>query len=259
MRRPSLLLTGAAAAALGLTLLLSACGGDDEPLTVEQAETIVQAGLLTVEDLPSVNWTVTEGATVSEDEEGISSDDMFGDTEACRDLEAAILEVTGQSAEGQEEIPPLAEASRSFEFGGDQTLVARSVESGVAVPEDRSSIDDAFDLLREVFTADHVRPCFESSFQESMGGEDVGVVISRFEVTEPARVKPEGVALALDLEAVAFIIPINMHMQMHFWPEGPAVGQLFLIELNSDTLATGSEAILENARKRLADAVAANR
>ncbi len=260
-RRP-LLLLGAALAAL-TSLVALGCSSEAEPLTAEQAAAVAADGLLTEEDLPSAEWEIAEGEEAAsdggEDAVGPDTDDLFANTEACQDLEAAIEELIGRDDETTEDTPPLAEASRSFDFGGDDQLIFRSVQASVSVPADPAEVDAGFEALREVMNADTVRPCFESAFTEALaGGGEMGVTISRIDVTEPAKVSDDAIALAIDLEAIAVIIPINLHLEMHFWPEGPAVGELMLMELNSELLADSAPEILEAARARLAAAVEAN-
>jgi len=260
MSRRPLLLLGAALTAL-TSLVALGCSSEAEPLTAEQAAAVVAAGLLTEEDLPSADWTVTEGEDAASEDEAIGpdTDDLFANTEACQDLQAAIEEVLGSEAAAAEETPSLAEATRTFEFGGDEQLAMRSVEASVSVPADPADVEAGFEALREVMNADAVRPCFESAFTEALsGGEEMGVTISRIDVTEPAKVNDDAVAIAIDLEAIAVIIPINLHLEMHFWPEGPAVGQLMIMELNSELLKDSAPEILEAARTRLAAAVEAN-
>ncbi|MCB9482908.1 MAG: hypothetical protein H6675_02760 [Dehalococcoidia bacterium] len=257
-RRPALI-AGTAVAVLA-ALFSTACKSESKPLTAEQAESLAQAGLLTQEDLPSAEWTVTDGPT-TDGEQGDGPPDantLFADTEACRDLEAAINAAGFSTADAAEDAP-LAETERSFDFDGGDSLVARSVQSSIAVPQDPKEIEAGFEALRKVMTADGVRPCFESAFTESLGGEDSGVTISSIEVTDIEKVTEDGVAIGLDLQAVAFIIPINLHMEMHMWPEGPAAGQLMIMELNSETLKDASADIREAARTRLAEAVKANK
>jgi hypothetical protein len=257
-RRP-FLLVGTVLTALTALVALG-CSSEDEPLTAEQAAAVAAAGLLTEEDLPNAEWTVTEGEGAEDAEEDIGdTDDLFASTESCQDLQAAIEELFGTEEEA-EETPSLAEATRTFDFGGDDQLVLRSVEASVSVPADPAEVEAGFEALREVMNADAVRPCFESAFTESLsGGEDMGVTISSLEVTEPAKITDDAIAIAIDLEAIAVIIPINMHMEMHFWPEGPAVGELMFMELNSDLLKDNAPEILEAARTRLAEAVEANK
>ncbi|MGE3960307.1 MAG: hypothetical protein AB7F65_01330 [Dehalococcoidia bacterium] len=258
IRRPALI-AGTAAAVLA-ALFSAACSSEEEPLTAEQAAAIAQAGLLTQDDLPSAEWVVTEGAqedTDGEVDDPTDTDDLFANTEACQALDEAMT-AAGFTDEGGA-FSPLAEAERSFDFEGGESLVARSVQAGVLVRPEASDIDEAFEALREVMSADAVRPCLESAFTESLGGDESGLTISTINVTDVEKVTDDGVGIGLDVEAVALIIPINLHMEIHMWPEGPAAGQLILMELNSETVQDATPEILEAARTRLAEAVEANR
>ena len=261
MRRP-LLLAGAALAAL---FALACSDSADEPLTAEQAAAIVEAGLLTEEDLPSSTWTVTDGAA-DDDTEGDTADsapdadDMFGDTAACQDLETAIEDLVGD--ENAADTHALAEGERTFEAGGGDSLVVRSVQSSVSVPADSADVEAGFEALRKVFNAETLRPCFEEGFMASFteGSEGAeGITVTELEVTEPATIARDGVGVALDFTAIAFIIPIELHLEMHFWPQGDAVGSLMIMEMNSELLRDGAADLLTAAEARLADAVEANR
>ncbi len=268
MSRRTALIAGAAIA-LFSAILATACSGGDEPLTAEQAAAIVQAGLLTEEDLPSVDWTITDGPGEEDasDEDVSDPTEMFGESEACKDLAQAFIELggsAGDAGEGgaaEDESDALAEAERAFEFGGDESLVIRNVQSSVSVLGTDEEVDAAFELLQEVMTADAMRPCFESIFTEALaGGEEAGVTISSLDISDPETlVNEDAVGIAMDLEAIAFIIPINLHLEMHFWPEGPAAGQLLFMEMNSETLQDAAPEIIEAAGTRLAEAVKANR
>jgi|GEM_PF-3255983 len=255
-RRP-LLLVGVAFAALTALVALG-CSSEDEPLTPEQAAAIVEAGLVAEEDLPSTVWEVTDGPA-EDGGEGEEPDDMFAGTEACQDLEAAIEAFA--VSEG-EDTPPLAEGERSFDAGG-ESLVLRSVQTSVIVPDDPAEVEQGFTALREVFNAETLRPCFEEAFMEgflsSDGADAEGVAVTELALTEPETVIEDGVGIALDVEAVAFIIPIALHLEIHMWPEGPAVGSLMFMEMNSELLQENSADMLEAARTRLAAAVEANR
>jgi len=256
-RRP-LLLVGAVLTVL-TALVAVGCSSEDEPLTAEQAAAIVAAGLLTEADLPSADWIVTEGAEQDEEAAGPDTDDLFASTEACQDLAAAIDALTGNEEDGTSARPNLAEASRSFEFGGSNQLVLRTVEASVSVPTDPAEVEAGFEALRQVMNADAVRPCFEAAFTGALAtGGEMGLTIDRIDVTEPAKVSANAIAIAIDLEATAVIIPIVMHLEMHFWPEGPAVGELMFMELNSGLLKDAMPEILEAARARLEAAVKAN-
>ena len=255
-RRP--LLLGVAIAALAAFLGLG-CTSEDEPLTAEQATAILEAGLLTREDLPAAPWELTEGTAgdVSDavgDEVPIS---MFAGTEACQDLEAAMDAFVGRE-EASEQTPPLAEGERSFD-AGNGSLVLRSVETSVVVPEDPTEVEQGFAGLREIFNAERLRPCFEEAFMEGFGGDAEEVGVTELALTEPDTLIEGGVGIALQMEAVAFIIPIALHLEIHMWPEGPAVGSLMFMEMNSELLQENSADILEAARTRLASAVEANR
>ena len=250
MPRRHLLLIGAALTAL----VALGCSSEEEPLTPEQADAVVEAGLLAEEDLPSSSWEITDGPSDDETEDG---DDMFTGSEACQDFEAALAQFDDEA----EATPPLAEGERSFDAGG-ESLVVRSVQSAVAVPSDPAEVEAGFEVLREVFDAETLRPCFEEAFMEGFMGEtegSEGVAVTELSVTEPETIADDGIGIALDVTAIAVIIPIELHMEIHMWPEGPAVGSLIIMEMNSDLLREDSAELLATAQSRLADAVEANR
>ncbi len=246
---------GLAVCALVASVVLACSGGgEEEPVTAEQAAAIVAAGLLAEEDLPSATWEAEETDNLTQDdaasEDGLEDpDDLFASTPACQ----AVSEIL-QAA--NEDSTPLADIERAFN-NGDGGLVARGVTSNIFVPDPSLDIDEQFDRLSDVFTPDGMRACFEDGFRASLEGEE-GVVISGIEVYAPETVAPGGIGLAMDLEAIALIIPIELHLEMHMWPEGPAVGSLMIMEMNSELLRENAGDIVDNAHSRLAAAVEAN-
>lgn len=264
------LFIGAALLALTSLIALGCSSGGTKALTAEQAAAVVAAGLLAEEDLPATSWEVTEGEAEGDAEDSGAegedgpvpdADSMFGETEACQELEAALAQFGGGDGEsgGSEETGSvLAEGERTFDAGGD-SLILRSVQAGVTVPADPDEVEAGFELLREVFNAETLRPCFEEAFTEGLGaGEESGVVLSELSVTDAANIIEGGIGIAMDVQALAFIITIDLHLEIHMWPEGPAVGSLMMMEMNSTLLQDNQAAILTAARTRLADAVKAN-
>lgn len=248
------------AAAIGLFALIAACGGDGdgdatpEPrvLTAEEAATLAQSALLTQEDLPNADWTVEDVDRLEgEQSEGGPSDDLFGSTPACQEIAAAFEQLGAD-----ETTDSLANLERSFETSDDGSLMMRSVLSGIVVPDPSVDVDETFASLREVLTADSIRPCFEAGMVAAMEDEG-GLVVSRIDVDTPENVVENGVAIAMDLEAIALVVPLNLRLELHMWPAGQAVGNLMVMEMNSDLLARNMGSILENAQQRLAEAVAA--
>ncbi len=248
------------AALSALLVLAVACGGDDDNpstptppprLTAEQADAVASAGLLTREDLPTADWFVEDFDYVANPSDSSDEDDMWGNTPACQDVAAALDELSfGDST-------PLASKERDFNTG-DGSLMMRSVTSSVAVPDTDISLTELFGTLSQQFSADSMRPCFESGLVSSLE-EDPDLLVTRINVYTPDAVIEGGVAIGLDLEAVAVIVPIELKLQMHMWPEGPAAGNLIVMEMNSDLLTRNMADILETAQQRLADAVAAAR
>ncbi len=245
--------------ACAVAALALACSGGSDPVTPEQAAAIVAAGVLMQEDLPAGSWAVEETDNLladAEESEGAGAealqdpDDLFANTPSCQAV-AALLEDLNQ-----EDVPPLADLERSFTTGG-ESLVVRNVVSNVFVPDEQVEIDEAFNRLQAVFSADGMRACFEDAFRESLESEE-GIVLSGLEVHEPEYTAEGGVGIAVDLEALAVIIPIALHLELHMWAEGPAVSSLVLMELNSDLVQRNAGSIVDNARSRLAAAVEAN-
>lgn len=239
------------ACVLAASAVLGCGGGGDDPLTPEQAAAIVAAGLVTEADLPSLTWDIEEldnlaAAAEAGDDEGF--DDFIQTTPACQALALAVGDREGEDL--------LADVERSFTNGGD-SLVLRNVESNVFVPHPDVDIDARFQTLDDLFTADSLRACFEEGLRDSLESKG-GIVISAIEISDPEHRFPDGVGVAVDLAAIALIIPIEMHLEMHMWPEGPAVGSLMFMEINSTLLQQNTGDIVDNAQSRLAAAVKAN-
>lgn len=260
--RPLLRSTTFAGAALVAAVALACGGGGDEPepVTAEQATAIVSDGLLTAEDLPNASWETEETDLLAAgDSEGESDipledpDDLFDNTPSCQ----AVAEALGVLDE-EDGPPSLADVERSFTVGGTgDSLVLRNVVSNVFVPDPEVGVAEPFEQLRGVFNADSMRPCFEDAFRASFE-EGEGVILSSIDVYEPDRVVTDGVGIAVDLQAIAMFVPLDLHLQMHFWPEGPAAGTLMLLEMNSELVQRNAGSIVDNASTRLAAAVEAN-
>lgn len=236
-------------AALGAAGLLVACGGGDKAITAEQAPAVAAAALLTTADLPAGDWTATEG-TPGDDSDS-ASDDIFSGAPSCAQFEAAFEGLAAST-----DVEPLAEASRDFDGGDEASLVLRQVTTSVAVmPEDYDTAGRVKEM-KDLFTADALKPCFEEGFAAAFGTE--GVTVNSLEVTNPTvKANAEAGAIAVDMDALAIILPIKLHMEIHFWSEGQVGGTLLFMELNSDLLQTNQKAIVDAAAKRVTDAIEA--
>ncbi|MDO9443763.1 MAG: hypothetical protein Q7K37_00455 [Dehalococcoidia bacterium] len=235
-------------AVLGAAGLLVACGGGDKAITADQASAVAAAALLTTTDLPAATWAVTENDPNATDD---SDDGFFGEAASCQQFEAAFQGMSSGAT-----VEPLAEASRDFDGGDESSLVLRQITTSVAVmPEDYDTAGRVKEM-RDLFTADALKPCFEEGFAAAFGTE--GVTINSLEVTNPTvKANGDAGAIAVDMDALAIILPIKLHMEIHFWSEGQVGGTLLFIELNSDLLQTNQKAIVDAAAKRVTDAIAA--
>ena len=243
-------------AGLGLAAVLAAfsvaCSdGSDEPPTAEEAAAIVAAGLLEEADLPEATWTV-EDTDLSTSPDGEGEDDDLMTAESCATVNALFDEIEGSSGSS------LADVEREFTTGDEAQFQQTSITSNVFVPDPEIDLEATFEDIREAFAIDAIRPCFEESLPELFGGEEAGITVTSVTVTEATHVAEEGIGIAVDLDAVALIIPLVLHLEMHMWPSGDAVGSLMLLDLNSDLVSENSAAIVEAAEQKLADAVEAN-
>lgn len=237
-------LAGLGAAAV----LLAACGGDSKKvITAEQAPAVAAAALIGLADLPASDWTDT-----TDDSAGGSaaSDGIFAESPACQPFAAAFEGVAAGTS-----VAPLAEANRNFSSGDMNTLVVREVQSQVAVmPEDFDTAARVAEM-KGLFTAEALQPCFQEAFAGAFGAE---VTINNLTVTNPTvTANKDAGAVAVDLSALVVILPINMHMEIHFWSEGQVGATLLFLELNSDLVQTGRDALVQAAAKQVADAIAA--
>lgn len=247
-RQRTLAHRAAAAALLLIGAVAVACGGDDDQprFSPEQAERIVQLALLSESDLPTGEWTVTEGVAES-DEEG-EDDDLFEGIPACSELQRAFEEFEAGTAS----VEKLASAERSFESSAGP-IVQRQVEAGVSVFPRTENVQQALEGLSAIFTADRVRPCFEAAFSEAFEGDDVA--ITRIDIVEPEFTLPGGVAVAVNLDVLAVIIPINVTMEFHFFGRAEVGASLAILEMNSTLLADGQREILEAFADRIETAL----
>ncbi|GMU41002.1 MAG: hypothetical protein AMXMBFR23_18680 [Chloroflexota bacterium] len=243
-RRRAAALAGLAA----LGLLMAACGGDSKKvITAEQAPTVAEAALIAMTDLPASEWEDTTDESAGEDS---ATDGLFAESPACQQFDAAFEGVAAGTS-----VEPLAEATRNFSSGNMEALVMREVQSQIAVmPEDFDTAARVAEI-KGLFTAEALQPCFEEAFAAAFGAE---VTINSLTVTNPTvTANDDAGAVAVDLAALAVILPINVHMEVHFWSEGQVGATLLFLEMNSDLVQTGRDALVQAAAKRVTDAIAA--
>ncbi len=219
------------------------------PLTPEFAGRLALAGLLTTADLPEADWTVEDVDHTGATGGGLASSaaNLFGATPECAEFVTVTEQISG-GATG-----PLADQERTFDAGAGRLLM-RSVSSGVTVPEESTDLDDTFETLRALFDTENLRPCLEAGVTANIE-RDQDVSVSRIDVYTPETVIEGGVAIGVNVGAIAVILPLQISLEIHLWPQGPAIGSLIVMEMNSDLIARNMDSILENAQQRLAGAV----
>ncbi len=237
-----------------LSLFAVACsgGGEDAPLTPEEAAALASAGLLTMEQLPGSGWEEVPATDDPEEDDSLTAG--ADEIPACEPLAAFFEE---GDAEGEED-GYLAEAE--VEFNSETDFIVRNVASAVAVTESEEEAEAQIEVIGEFFASDAARDCFEELFRAGFeeGGEVEGVELTSLEVGEPLVTPEGGNGFAIDAEILAVVITLDMHMEMVFWHEGPAMGNLMWMEMNSETLRDEADALVASAEEQLATAVEEN-
>lgn len=237
-------------AALALALLVS-CGGGDESttLTAEQAQTIADAALLVRIDLPEGDWTQEEAqASLAE---LLPADTNLGvDTvdvpEACQAFQAVMGDLPATLGE----IQPLASSGRSYSNVGD-TLSAQIVSSTVLVFEHSEDAAAAGDALQTAFDSDGIEDCMLSALGPV---SEAGIEIKEFRVDKPEYALADSTGLHIQVDAVAFILPIQLGIDLHIFSRGNALAMYMALELNGDDLESLHGELLKTFAARIEDA-----
>ncbi|MBT5773130.1 MAG: hypothetical protein HOH95_02025 [Dehalococcoidia bacterium] len=240
-------LSGIAALALGL---LVACGGGDDTttLTAEQAQQVADAALFVIGDLPAGDW--------EQDEEQASIDQLLptgGDLNADLDVPAECQ--TFQSAMSDlpallGDVEPIASSGRSFAIVGD-TLSAQLVSSTVLVFERSEDATAASEALQNALDTDGIQDCLLSA----MGPiADAGIEIAEFTADRPDYALDDSTGLSIRVDAVAFILPIQLAIDVHIFDRGNSLAMYLALELNGEELQTLHGDLLEIFAGRVEDA-----
>ena len=246
-RRSLWALPGIAALTLGL---LVACGGGDSTttLTADQAQEVADAALFVIGDLPAGNW--------EQDEEQASLDQLLptgGDLDAEMDVPPqcqAFQSAMGDLPALLGDIEPIASSGRSFAIVGD-TLSAQIVSSTVLVFERSEDANTASEALQSAFDTDGVQDCLLSA----MGPiADAGIEIDEFTADRPSYALDDSTGLSIRVDAVAFILPIQLAIDVHIFDRGNALAMYLALELNGEDLQTLHGDLLETFAGRLEDA-----
>ena len=240
-------LPGIAALSLGL---LAACGGGDDSttLTAEEAQAVADAGLLVLADLPAGDWTQEEDQASIQD---LLPTDTGLDTnvdvpEACQAFQAAMSDLPSTLGEVQ----PIASSGRSFSIVGN-TLSAQVVSSTVVVFEHSEDAAAASDALQTAFDADGVQNCLLSALGPI---NEAGLEIEEFRVDKPDYALDDSTGLHVQVDAVAFILPIQLGIDVHIFSRGNALAMYLALDLNGDDLAALHGDLLKTFAARVEDA-----
>ena len=245
-RTSRLALPGIAALTLGL---LAACGGGDgsTTLTAAEAQEIADAALLVVGDLPAGDWEQEEEqASVQELLPGGSGVDAdLNVPEECQAFQAALTDLSGTLGD----VEPIASSGRSFSVIGD-TLSAQIVSSTILVFEHSEDAAAAGDALQQAFAADGVEGCLLSALGPI---SEAGIEIGEFNVATPAYALDDSTSLRVEIDAFAFILPIQLAIDIHIFDRGNALAMYLALELNGEDLKALHGGLLETFAGRVED------
>jgi len=238
----------AAIAALSLGLL-AACGGDEgsTTLTAVEAQELAAAGLLVLSDLPEGDWEQQEEqASVSEllpTDTGVDFDGAVDVPEACQAFADAMSDLPATLGD----VEPLATSGRSFSIIG-ELLDAQVVSSTVLVFADSADAATASEALQSAFDGDAIEGCLLSALGPV---SEAGIEVDEFRVDRPGYALEESTALHISIDAVAFILPIQMGIDLHIFDRGNALAMYLALELNGDNLDEVHGGLLQTFAGRL--------
>lgn len=230
--------------------LLAACGGDEgsTTLTVAEAQAVADSGLLVLADLPQGDWEQEEEqASVSELLP--AGADLGSDVdvpEACQAFADAMNDLPATLGDVQ----PIASSGRSFSIIG-QTLSAQVVSTTVLVFADTADADAASNALQTAFDADGIEACLLSALGPI---SEAGIEINEFRVDRPDYALDDSTALQIKVDAVAFIVPIQLGIDIHIFDRGNALAMYLALQLNDEDLQPLHGDLLETFAGRVEDA-----
>jgi hypothetical protein len=226
------------ALALGL---LAACGGDEGSTTLTEAEaqTVADAGLLQLDDLPTGEW---------EQENDLASigELLPADTDLGSDID--VPEVCQAFADAMSDLPatlgdvePIATSGRSFSIIG-ETLSAQVISSTVLVFAESEDASAASGALQAAFDTDAIEACLLSALGPI---SEAGIEVDEFRVDRPDYALDDSTGLRISVDAVAFILPIELGVDLHIFDRGNALAMYLALELNADDLEAFHGGLLE--------------
>ena len=240
-------LPGIAALALGL---LVACGGGDSTttLTADQAQQVADAALLVVGDLPAGDWEQKEGQA-SLEQLLPTGGDLNADLDVpaeCQAFQSAMSDLPALLGD----IEPIASSGRSFAIVGD-ILSAQIVSSTVLVFERSEDANAASEALQDAFDTDGIQDCLLLA----MGPiADAGIEIGEFTADRPEYALDDSTGLSIRVDAVAFILPSQLAIDVHIFDRGNSLAMYLALELNGEELRTLHGGLLETFAGRVEDA-----
>lgn len=240
-------LPGIIALALGL---LTACGGDEGSTTLTEAEAqaVAEAGLLLLADLPAGEWEQQN------DQESIGEllpadadlDPNMDVPEACQAFADAMIDLPATLGG----VLPLATSGRAFSIIG-ETLSAQVISSTVLVFADSEDASTASDALQAAFDPDSIEACLLSALGPI---SEAGIEVNDFRVDRPDYALDDSTGLRISADAVAFILPIELGVDLHIFDRGNALALYLALELNGEDLEAVHGGLLETFAVRVEEA-----
>jgi len=144
----------------------------------------------------------------------------------------------------------VASSGRSFSDIGD-TLDARVVSTSVLVFAEEESARAASNALAEVLDSDGLEDCLTSALGPMT---EAGISIEEFRIDRPDYALDGAAGLHIQVEAVAFILPINLGIDVHIFNRGHALAMYLAFELNGEELAASNAELLAAFAQRVEEA-----
>ena len=195
---------------------LAACGAgdDDDGLSAADAERIVQATLLSIDDLPEAAWVVDEDEEQEAQEEEGDDDDPFASAPSCQQFNDLNTSDIGGAIAG---VTPLFSDDVDYQAELEDLLEQAQVFTAAAVYSSEADARTVIEAITDAIDPDLIGACFEGAFT-MLEDFDVGEV----EVAAASSEVDGAAATRVALEATIVIFPLNVTAEIHVARRGAA-------------------------------------